>query len=262
MNCRRWCVGVTVVVAAVGIGGIPAAAQQTPPAVELPAVTVPAVDVPVPSGAPKVQTPPISTPEISTPAVKTPPIQTPVTTVPSVSVPAVKVAPVSVSPVRTVPAAGGPAGKPTPGGGAGEVPKRTDPPSSGGAADRGARAAAPAVAVRDARSGSRPATTPHPQPAAAVHRRRPAQTAPDRHATLTAHPRGQLPAARDTTPAPRVVRDRTLPAAVPVADAVERHEAAERPLIDSLGSALRLAPILMALALAGALCVGSRLRRA
>jgi hypothetical protein len=55
---------------------------------------------------------------------------------------------------------------------------------------------------------------------------------------------------------------RTVPAAVPVADAAERHEAAERPLIDSLGSTLRLAPILMVLALAGALCAASRLRRA
>jgi hypothetical protein len=265
MNCRRWCVGVTVVVAAVGIGGIPAAAQQSPPAVKLPAVTVPPIDVPVPSGGPQIATPPISTPEISTPAVQTPAIQTPVGTVPSVSVPAVKVEPVTVSPVPTVPAGGDSGGKPAAGGaGAGKPiagdapPTRSDPPSAGASTDPPARPVAPAIAVRDttAQHTARPrASSPHVPAARRGHRA--AHATPRRR--TPEQPDTRRPVVREA--APRVVADRHTPAAVPIAVAADRHETDERPFIDSLGNALRLAPILMALALAGALCVASRLRR-
>lgn len=261
MNYRRWCAGVTVVVAAVGIGGIPAAAEQSPPALKLPAVTVPPIEVPVPRGGPKIATPPISTPEISTPPVQTPAIKTPVVTVPSVSVPAVKVEPVTVSPVRTVPAGGDSAGKPTAGGGA---PAQSAPLSSAAAStDPPARAATPAIAVRDttAHNAAQPrASSSH---VTAARRGRPAAHAtPRRRAKSPTHAHVHPPVVRHTAPAPRVVADRPARAAVPIATAADRHETAERPLIDSLGSALRLTPILMALALAGALCVASRLRRA
>jgi hypothetical protein len=261
MNCRRWCAGVTVVVTAVGISGIPADAQQSPPALKLPAVTVPPIDVPVPHGAPKISTPPISTPEISTAPVQTPAIKTPVVTVPSVSVPAVKVEPVTVSPVRTVPAGGdGGAGKPTAAGGA---PKQSDPASAGASTDPPPRAATPAIAVEDttAHSTAQPRATPSHVPAAG-RAQRPAHATPRRRVTSPAHPHVRPPVVGHTAPTRPVVADRDVPAALPIATAADRHEAAERPLIDSLGRALRLTPILMALALAGALCVASRLRRA
>jgi hypothetical protein len=257
MNCRRWCAGVTVV-AAVGIGGVPAGAQQSPPALKLPTVTVPPIDVPVPRGGPEIATPPISTPEISTPAVQTPAIKTPVATVPSVSVPPVTVEPVTVSPVRTVPAEHVSAGNPAAGG---EPPKQSDPPSAGASTDSPARPATPAIAVRDTTAHR----TARPR-AGSTH----VPTPPRRHTATHATPRHSSPSpappdtrrrvVRDTAPSP--VADRRAPAAVSIAAAADRHESAERPLIDSLGRALRLAPILMALALAGALCVASRLRRA
>jgi hypothetical protein len=264
MICRRWCFGVTVVVAAVGLSGIPAAAQE-PPAVEVPAVTLPAVEVPVPPGGPKVATPAISTPPITTPAVKTPPIQTPAGTVPSVSVPSVKVAPVTVSPVRTVPAQKAP-----PGGGAGEASKGADPPSASKPAETVAskpaetvaHRATPAVAVRDAtaRDGTRGAA--RPDSSARLTTRTHELAAPRHRRSSPVAPLIRGRAHREPAPTVRVREPRATPVSVPVADAADRHETSARPVIDGLGSALRPVPILMALALAGALCVAARLRRA
>jgi hypothetical protein len=269
MNCRRWCFGVTVVVVAVGMGGIPAAAQQSPPAVEVPGVTLPAVTIPVPHGVPAIATPPISTPPISTPPVQTPAIVTPVGTVPSVTVPAVKIAPVTVPAVKTAPAGSGGA----PATGSGESPKAgaSDPPStgaSGGGAQTGRseRPAARALAVRGTVARRREAAAPapsSPDAAEAPERRAPAPPIRGRHATATADRVIQTRPDRQTAPAALVLDDRAARAPVPVADSVERHEAVARPLVDALGRALDLVPILMALALGGALCVVSRqLRRA
>jgi hypothetical protein len=261
MNCRRWCFGVTVVVVAIGIGGIPAVAQQSPPSIEVPAVTVPAVTVPVPRGGPEIATPPISTPPISTRPVKTPPIETPVGTVPSVSVPSVKVGSVTVPAVKTVPASS--AGEPPAGGGGTAKPSPSDPPSAGGSSEQPAPHAAPALAVRGAatRRSERaaPAAT---RPAAADVPDRGARS-PRRRATSTADHNAPSRVDRDTAPAIGLLDDRAGPTPVQVADKVERHDADARPLVDALGPALDVAPLLMALALGGALCVVSRqIRRA
>jgi hypothetical protein len=82
-----------------------------------------------------------------------------------------------------------------------------------------------------------------------------------RQAASTADP-GLVEPSADRAPVPAIrvldTRDRSG-----VADAVERHEADARPFVDALGRAFDLAPILLALALGGALCVASRrLRRA
>jgi hypothetical protein len=79
-----------------------------------------------------------------------------------------------------------------------------------------------------------------------------------RRATSTADHVTRARVDREPAPAIRVLDDRDARAPVPVADSVERHEADARPLVDALGRALDLAPILMALALGGALCVLSR----
>jgi hypothetical protein len=269
MNCRRWCIGVTVVVVAVGMGGIPAAAQQSPPAVEVPGVTQPAVTIPVPHGAREIATPPISTPPISTPPVQTPAIVTPVGTVPSVTVPSVKIAPVTVPAVKTVPAGSG--GAPATGGGESPKPSASDPPSAGtsrggAASGRSERSATPALAVRGtaARRSERASPAPSsPDAPEALDGRAPSPPTRGRHATATADRVVHPGASRQTEPAARVLDDRAARAPVPVADSVERHEAVARPLVDALGRALDLAPILMALALGGALFVVSRqLRRA
>ncbi|MEN3285183.1 MAG: hypothetical protein V7607_6323 [Solirubrobacteraceae bacterium] len=81
-----------------------------------------------------------------------------------------------------------------------------------------------------------------------------------RHVASSAEP-VHAPASRAATPAVRVLDDREARAPIPVADTIERHEADARPLIDALGRALDLAPLLMALALGGALCVVSRQMR-
>jgi hypothetical protein len=273
MICRRWCFGVTVVVVAIGAGGLPAAAQQPPlavevPKVEVPGVTVPSITVPVPRGGPAIATPPISTPPIETPAVRTPPIQTPVGTVPSVAVSSVKVAPVTVSPVKTVPPSD--AAKPAPAGGGSARPSAAHAPA---ASTQAQRSAGHAVAVRGAATGvgessspTRPASAPDAaesaDPGAASHspaKRRTASTTDP----VAVKPRGDRPQA----PAVRALDDRdraaTVVPVVPVVEAAERHGADARPLVDALGRALDLTPLLMALALGGALCVVSRqLRRA
>jgi hypothetical protein len=267
MNCRRWCFGVTVVVVAIGMGGRPAAAQQPLPAVEVPkvevpGVTVPSVTVPVPPGGPKIATPPVSTPPISTPPVHTPALVTPVGTVPSVSVPPVAVGSVTVSAVRTVPASTG--AKPPAGGG--ESPKASEPPPSAGAsAAQPEPRATPALAVRGTstrqREGAaavRPSATG--TTAGGAERRGESRPTRRRQAAPTAQP-ARAPAGRATTPAVRVRDDREARAPIPVADTIERHQADARPLIDALGRALDLAPLLMALALGGALCVVSRQMR-
>lgn len=267
MNCRRWCFGVTVVVVAIGTGGIPAVAQQSPPTVEVPAVTVPAVTVPavtipVPHGGPAITTPPISTPPISTPPVHTPSITTPVGTVPSVSVPAVKVGSVTVPPVKTVPAPGG--GKPAIGGGETTKPSTGNPPSAGASSERPERRATPALAVEGATARRSDTATPAAtRPAASdpPDRRAAAPHTRVRHATPTADRVAPMRADRKTAPASEVLDDRDALAPVPVADRVERHDADARPLIDALGRAFDIAPILMALALGGALCVVSRQMR-
>jgi hypothetical protein len=260
MNCRRWCFGVTVVVVAVGIGGIPAVAQQSPPVVEVPGVTVPAVTLPLPRGGPEIATPPISTPPISTPPVNTPAIVTPVATVPAISVPSVKVGAVTVPAVKTAPAPT--ADKPPTGGGQGTTPGASDPPSGGASSGQTERRATPALAVRGAaarRSEGAPPAAPQPDAAAkAPESRAQSPRARGRRATSTADPVAHAPADRETAPAIGVLDDRQARAPVPVADGVERHETDARPLIDALGHALDLAPILMALALGGALCVLSR----
>jgi hypothetical protein len=257
MNCRRWCFGVTVVVVAIGIGGIPAVAQQSPPAVEVPAVTVRAVTVPAPRGGPEIATPPISTPTISTPPVRTPPVGT----VPSVAVPSVKVGSVTVPAVKTVPASSG--GEPPAGGGGTAKPSPSDPPSAGGSSEQPAPHAAPAVAVRGT-------MTQHSERAAPAATRPAAADAPDRlarsprsRATSTADHTAPSRVDRHTAPAIGVLDDRAAPTPVPVAHDVKRHDADARPLVDALGPALDVAPLLMALALGGALCVVSRqMRRA
>jgi hypothetical protein len=265
MICRRWCIGVTVVVVAVGMGGIPAAAQQSPltvevPKVEVPAVTVPPLTVPVPGGGPAIATPPISTPAISTPPVRTPPIETPIGSVPSVSVPSVKVAPVTVSPVRTVPAQS--TGKPVTGGNPDGAPTEDHLPSASGSPDRIEPRTTPALAVRSATAHHAAQTSPVPPRRAAADTRLTARsTARPRAASSPTHPVARGPAQRDAPRAASVVEQRATP--VPVADSAERHDGDARPLVDGLDDALRLAPLLMALALGGALCaVTSRLRRA
>jgi hypothetical protein len=68
---------------------------------------------------------------------------------------------------------------------------------------------------------------------------------------------------RATSPALKTVRvaDDT-PVALPVANAADRRDPEVRPIIDGLGAAFDLPLLLMALALAGVLCVASvRLRR-
>src|SRR4029453_13321322 len=82
-----------------------------------------------------------------------------------------------------------------------------------------------------------------------------------RHATPTADRVAPPRADRKPAPAIEVLDARDARAPVPVADRVERHDADARPLIDALGRAFDVAPILMALALGGALCVVSRQRR-
>lgn len=265
MNCRRWCFGVTVVVVAIGSGGIPAVAQQSPPAIEVPAVTVPAVTLPVPRGGPEIATPPISTPPISTPPISTPPvhtpaIETPVGTVPSVSVPPVKVGSVTVPSVKTVPA---PSGEEPAGGGGGTAkPTASDPPSAGASSEHPAQRATPALAVRGTATRRSEGAAPAATRTHATEGRAPSPRSRDRgrRATSTAHHVARR-LDRDATPAIAVLDDRAARAPVPVADNVERHEADARPLVDAVGSALDLAPLLMALALGGALCAVSRQMR-
>jgi hypothetical protein len=227
-------------------------------------VTVPAVTIPVPHGGPEMTTPPISTPPISTPPVRTPAITTPVGTVPSVSVPAVKVGSVTVPPVKTVPAPSG--GKPATGGGETAKPSTSDPPSAGASSEQPERRPTPTLAVRDATArrsksaapaATRPAAGDPPESRAAAPRTR------VHHATPTADRARVAPtrADRNTAPAVEVLDDRAARAPVPVADRVERNDADARPLIDALGRAFDVAPILMALALGGALCVVSRQMR-
>jgi hypothetical protein len=262
MPARRWCFGVTVVVAAIGTGGSPAVAQHSPPAIELPkvevpAVTVPPVDVPVPQGVPEVSTPAISTPPVSTPAVQTPAIATPVGTVPSVSVPAVKVAPVTISPVRTVPDSRG--GAPATGGGAGASTP------AGEAAGHDERRATPALAVRGAsarhdRAKQAPATATPAGPAsdtAETADRRPADRATSRSAAAPIV--GSRVDRRTVTQA--VQTRHGAPVALPAENVADKRAPAARPLIDGLGDAFDLAPLLMASGLAGVLCAVSVRRR-
>ncbi len=218
-------------------------------------MTLPPVEVPLPHGGPAVTTPPISTPAISTPPVTTPAVGP----IPSVSVPAVKIPPVAVSPVKTVPAAS--AGKPSTGGAADPAPKPEDPPTGGGSAVHAERTAAPAVAVSGATARpehERSPTAARPDPAPRTY------TAP--HSAVRHVPTSTLPETRsrvDRRAAPASVERPAAPGPIPVADGIERHDADARPLVDALGRALDLGPILMALALGGALCAASsRLRRA
>jgi hypothetical protein len=269
MNCRRWCFGVTVVVVAIGMGGLPAAAQQPLPAVEVPkvevpGVTVPSVTVPVPSGGPKIATAQVSTPPISTPAVHTPALATPVGTVASVSVPPVTVGSITVSPVRTAPATTG--GHPPAGGG--ESSKASEPPPSAEAsAARPEPRATPALAVRGTsarhRDGAASVRPSAPGAAGSADQRAASRSTGRRHAASSEPVAVRAPADSALTSAIRVLDDREARTAVPVAETIERHQADARPLIDALGRALDLAPLLMALALGGALCVVSRqMRRA
>ena len=266
MPARRWCFGVTVVIAAIGTGGSPAVAQQSPPAIELPkvgvpAVTVPPVDVPVPQGVPEVSTPAISTPSVSTPAVQTPAIATPVGTVPSVSVPAVKVAPVTISPVKTVPDPRG--GAPTTGGGAGASPP------TGEAAGNDERRTAPALAVRGASArhdGAKqaPATAAPAGPAAdtaeaADHHPRARATARHSSRSTAAPIVGSRVDRRTATPTVQTLDGPHL--ALPAANVADKRNPEARPLIDGLGDAFDLAPLLMASGLAGVLCAVSVRRR-
>jgi hypothetical protein len=271
MHRRRWWFGVTVVVA-VGMGGVPAAAQQSPPAselpkVEVPAVTVPPVEVPVPGGGPAISTPAISTPAVSTPPVRTPTIVTPVGTVPSVTVPSVKVAPVTASPVRTVPASPG-GEKPATGGGPSASPPTGDP------AGPAERRATPAVAVRGTSARHDDAQAPPAARAPDTAEAADPHSAPARHAAepVDPHP-ASSPGERRASPAEPIVRARVdrrtapaveaAPVKLPAANAADRRPAeATRPLIDGLGDAFDLVPLLIALAFGGVLCVVSvRLRR-
>jgi hypothetical protein len=255
MNCRRWCFGVTVVVVAIGTGGIPAVAQQSPPAIEVPAVTVPAVTLPVPPGGPEIATPPISTPPVRTPA-----IETPVGTVPSVTVPPLKVDSVTVPSVKTAPAPSGE--EPAAGGGGTAKPTASNPPSAGASSAQPAPRATPALvavrgtATRRSEGAARAATRTHATEGRAPSRR---TRSPEHRATSAAHhvaPRLD----RDAAPAIAVLDDRAARAPVPVAHSV-RQERDARPLVDALGPALDVAPLLMALALGGALCAVSRQMR-
>jgi hypothetical protein len=82
---------------------------------------------------------------------------------------------------------------------------------------------------------------------------------PERRATSTAHHVAHR-LDRDAAPAIAVLDDRAARGPVPVAHSV-RQERDARPLVDALGPALDLAPLLMALALGGALCAVSRQMR-